>query len=97
MNNYPRTTHRDPEEAIEDFRDHRDLCEETGAPLVATEEMHQWFIDALMGFEQVADFEQRTICTMARVLGRESEITEELAEAKEQHGAAHVEWLMSRA
>ena len=97
MNNYPKTTRRDPEAAIEDFRDHRDLCEETGAPLVATEEMHQWFIDALMGFEQVADFEQRTICTMARLLGRESEITEELAEAKEEHGAAYVEWLMSRA
>lgn len=97
MNNYPKTTRRDPEEAIEDFRDYRDLCEETGAPLVATEQMHQWFIDALMGFEQVADFEQRTICTMARVLGRESEMVDELKEAKEEHGAAYVEWLMSRA
>jgi len=81
--------------AVCDFRDYRESCEQNGTPVAPIPDMHRWFVDAILGFEIVEDLDQRTICTMARILDRESELVNELAEIEAEHGAEYVAWLKS--
>jgi hypothetical protein len=81
--------------AVCDFRDYREICEQNGEPVTPIPEMHQWFVNAILGFEIVGDLDQRTICTMARILKRESELINELSEIEAEHGAEYVAWLKS--
>ena len=84
----------DPNDLIEDFRDYCHACKVAGVEPEALDFVNDWFEGCAIHWHALESFEQRSVCYMARVLGKLDDVIELIAEDLQQ-GFDHAAWLLS--
>ena len=85
----------DPNDLIEDFRDYCHACEDAGTQPDGAPFMADWFESGLAYWLNLESFERRSVCYMARILGKLDDVVELIAEDCVQKGLEHAAWLLS--